>query len=158
MPRAPKRITVEGGASRVVRDRLAALVAAHPRHVLTPRAVLADAESPSSPLHKRFTWDDDKAAARWRLHQARILVASVRVTVTVVGRGPVETRAYISLRDPDGARAYQPRETTAGAVLDAAREDMRQDVLNLVRKWGGLSTIFWQVVDEIRRAVETEAA
>lgn len=48
---------------------------------LTPRIVLEAARDPANPLHAAFDWDDQEAAEKWRLHQARALIRSVRVVV-----------------------------------------------------------------------------
>ena len=44
---------------------------------LTPKAIIAAAESPSHPLHAAFEWDDAKAACRFRKLQARLMIRSV---------------------------------------------------------------------------------
>ena len=48
---------------------------------ITPDIVLAAAQSPDSPLHTAFTWDDGEAAHKHRLAEARDLIRSVRVEV-----------------------------------------------------------------------------
>ena len=45
---------------------------------ITPEAVVATAKSPKSPLHKFFEWDDSLAAQKYRLHQARNLILSIK--------------------------------------------------------------------------------
>jgi hypothetical protein len=52
---------------------------------LTPRAVVADAQKPSSPLHRHggFQWDVHKAAYRHWLDRARTMIASVEIIYTV---------------------------------------------------------------------------
>ena len=46
---------------------------------LTAENVLSAAYREDSALHGAFTWDNDAAAGKWRLHQARNLIRSVRV-------------------------------------------------------------------------------
>lgn len=46
---------------------------------LTPRKVVDEARNESSPLHDYFDWDDSSAGEKYRLWQARQLIASVRV-------------------------------------------------------------------------------
>lgn len=49
---------------------------------LRPSAIVAEAQDPESPLHEYFEWDDRKAAADWRLNQARELIRKVRLVIT----------------------------------------------------------------------------
>lgn len=46
---------------------------------------------PKSELHKCFTWDDTKAAQKWRLQEARMIVANLKL---VVSDGDAETRSF----------------------------------------------------------------
>jgi len=50
---------------------------------LTPERVVEHACEATSPLHEFFEWDDALAAQAHRLQQARSLIRSVRVEVTV---------------------------------------------------------------------------
>lgn len=62
---------------------------------LTPGVVVQDATSSDHPLHPYFTWDDSKAGHRWRLEEARNLIRSVKVVVTVEHK-KIEVPAYVS--------------------------------------------------------------
>lgn len=94
--------------------------------VLTPDGVLRAASSPRSPLHGYFTWADNEAARAWRLHQARNLIASVRVQMV----GPVEpqepVRAWVSVLT-DAGRGYRALESALADPL--AREDLLTSAL-----------------------------
>lgn len=50
---------------------------------LDPQDVVDDARDESSPLHPFFEWDDNQAAAAYRLGQARQLIRRVKIEVTV---------------------------------------------------------------------------
>jgi hypothetical protein len=53
------------------------------RGLLRPEQVVEDARrNPDGPLYSHFTWDDDLAAAQWRMAQARQLIRSITVEVT----------------------------------------------------------------------------
>lgn len=65
--------------------------------VLKPEHVVAAARDPNNPLHKEFTWDNDEAAAAWRLEQARTLIRSVKVVVHTETK-TLRSVAYV--RDP----------------------------------------------------------
>lgn len=76
------------------------------RGVLTPEDVVKDARSESSPLHGHFTWDDSQAAHMQRLHEARVLIRSVRVEVTTTSFG-VATPFYVrDVTQPSGKQGY----------------------------------------------------
>lgn len=91
------------------------------RGELTPAAIVEEAKAPESPLHQYFEWDNDKAAEKWRVQQARVLVCSV-VTVAVDGDETTPVRSFVSVN-----RSYQPLEV----VLSDA--DMREQVVQDVR-------------------------
>ena len=65
---------------------------------LTPPAIVNAARPKKSPLHRYFEWDNSKAAEKWRLQQARLLVCSV-VTVSVDGEETTPVRSFVSLND-----------------------------------------------------------
>ena len=65
---------------------------------LTPENVVLAAESPESPLHQYFTWDNDTAAHKCRLEEARTLIRRVKVIVTVK-KNTVVVPAYV--HDPE---------------------------------------------------------
>lgn len=50
---------------------------------LTPDVVLAHAQAPTHPLHDRFEWDNEKASHQYRIEQARALIRSVQVVITI---------------------------------------------------------------------------
>jgi hypothetical protein len=99
---------------------------------LNPKSVVEAARMKDHPLHSKFTWDDSEAAEKWRLEEARALIASVKVEVEVEERrvvvpgyhrdphaSPAET-AYRSReaiqQDPDDARTVVITEFVAAAA------------------------------------------
>ena len=71
---------------------------------VTPEVVVQDAADPQHPLHSRFTWDDNEAAALYRLIQARRLILNVK---TITPGGVTEVRAFIPVVVSD-RRAHLP--------------------------------------------------
>lgn len=65
--------------------------------MLTEEAVIEAARPKRHPLHNRFTWDDTKAAKRWRIEEARRLIVQVVVTIARPRNRTVSVRAYASL-------------------------------------------------------------
>ena len=65
---------------------------------LEPEVVVQEASSDDSPLHKYFEWDDSVAGQRWRVHQARMMIAlSVEFIPGV--KTSEEVKVFVSLRD-----------------------------------------------------------
>ena len=71
------------------------------RGELTAEAVVEEASSVDSVLHPLFEWDDDEAARRYRLDQARGLIRRVKIT-RVIDNEPVRLRAFLPTRDKAG--------------------------------------------------------
>ncbi len=62
----------------------------------TPREVVEKAKDEQSELHKCFEWDDTIAAEKYRLHQARMLIANIVVEVEQAEGQTTELRLYQS--------------------------------------------------------------
>lgn len=89
--------------------------------MLRANDVVDSAEDPLSPLHDLFEWDDDTAAHKWRLEQARQLIKSVRVFIEPLN---IRVRAYTSLE--------VDRETGSGfrSITEVmAHPELRQQLL-----------------------------
>lgn len=65
--------------------------------VLKAEAVVEAARPPASPLHNSFEWDDNEAAERWRIYQARNLIRVSVEFLNVPGSEPVKVSAFVSL-------------------------------------------------------------
>jgi hypothetical protein len=81
------------------------------RGVLLPEAVVQAARDPRSALHNHFTWNDNEAAEKHRLDEARTLIRSVKVIIQTDSRR-IEAVAYV--RDPAAAgneAGYVPTAT-----------------------------------------------
>lgn len=72
-------MTKDVGLSERALDRLAELQARDPDGLLTPEAVVADAEDKYSPLHRYLPWDDAVAGHQWRLHLARLVIGRAKI-------------------------------------------------------------------------------
>lgn len=64
--------------------------------VIQPHDVVKAASNPKSVLHDMFTWDDSKAAAEYRLYQARQILRTYVVTEQPGTKSTV--RAFVSLK------------------------------------------------------------
>ena len=65
--------------------------------MLAPQDILREASTDRSPLHDWFDWHDEVAGEKWRLHQARLLLNSIRVKVMFEG-GNRSYRKYLNVK------------------------------------------------------------
>lgn len=89
---------------------------------LTPERVVEHAQRQDSPLHEFFEWDDALAAQAHRLQQARSLIRSVRVEVTVEEH-ILSVPRYV--HDPD-------RDDTGGYIETLSIKDDRQIAMRVL--------------------------
>jgi hypothetical protein len=68
--------------------------------LLQPEIVVQEARLKTSPLHRRFTWDDGEAALQYRIWQARQLI---RVSVEILTGTKTAMDVFVSL-SPDRQR------------------------------------------------------
>lgn len=121
---------------------------------LQPHAIVERAKARSSILHKCFTWEDGKAAALWRLEEARSLIRSY--SVVIEQKPPLMTRAYVSLKS---VRAKGGGYTPIQHVLSDAElhqemlRDALEDVAEVERRYGHLQELqpVFVAAREVRR-------
>lgn len=104
----------------IIKDALAEIERACGRS-LRPEDVVNAARDKKHPLHSRFDWDDNAAAHKWRLQQARQIINSVRI-VTHTDSRVIVTPYYV--RDPSAKpdeQGYLSVETLR-TDKDVARE------------------------------------
>lgn len=75
-----------------------------PKEERNAEGLLAVAQSPDSPIHHAFTWDDAEAARLHRLEQARYLLRSVQVRVVEEDRVLTRPAFYSVKIDEDRSR------------------------------------------------------
>ena len=119
--------------------------------LLKPAYVVNAATPEDSVLHGLFTWDDDEAAAQYRLVEAQRII---RVVVTVIKDDKPPVRAYVSLlKDRDEGNGYRH-------IVDVMKcEDDKSDLLKTAmaelqafkRKYALLSELapLFEAMDEI---------
>lgn len=99
--------------------------------VLTCEAVLEAARPKNSPLHDYFTWEDSRAAERYRLIEAGRLIATVRIEYRQKKAAQIiYTPAFIPTgTSSEGKKQYYPVEEVTQndflrekALADARRE------------------------------------
>jgi hypothetical protein len=102
---------------------------------LTPQDVLEEARSTLSPLHGSFDWDDNSAAEKYRLMQARVILLTVRVEYDGERQsGYLNAKVTINDRPVQG---YFPveRVMTDAEIHQAVLDGVVQDLEYLQRKY-----------------------
>jgi hypothetical protein len=109
---------------------------------LTPEAVVNEARSEDSPLHTFFEWDDDIAAEKYRLVQARTLIRIVREEIGEEDDGePKYVRAYVSARHVGREETgyLATREVLQSPVSEAILlRSLKREITGLQKKYGHL--------------------
>ena len=119
------RITNKTANAQIIGTTLAALAVEHHAR-LTPRLFVDAARPLDSPLHPLCEWDDVRCGELYREHQARHVLASIRIVQPPTPSGePRSFHAYVSLTEDVGdetQRAYVPlfRVMNDGDLLQRA--------------------------------------
>jgi 2-methylcitrate dehydratase PrpD len=98
--------------------------------------VVDESRPEAAPLHPVFEWQDEVAAEKYREHQARQVIRSVRVVRSpdlpqATPRKPVV--AFVSVTDQEGQRSYRSMARVLGD------EEMRQQMVDeALRQLSGL--------------------
>jgi len=70
--------------------------------VITPTAVIEEATDPDSPLHDYFDWDNESAAYKWRIDQARRLIREVRIDNGEEGKADISPPVFVHVGTAGG--------------------------------------------------------
>ena len=117
-----------------LRDELKTIYEANGK--LTGAMVVAEATNKHHPLHSRFDWDNKVAGPRWREHQARELIRSVKIKYAV-GNKIESCRFYVSVQGDDGSAYRAAEEVAQDEILTAiVLRDMERDWKQLRSRYG----------------------
>jgi hypothetical protein len=119
---------------------------------LTPENIVAEASKKNSILHTFFEWDNTKAAAQYRLQQARNLINNIEVIVISNGeRRDVGAYEVIS----HGAnRSYKSIEVMTQEDINQVRQNAIADLEHLRNKISFYNQ-FKPVMPHLNRAVKS---
>jgi hypothetical protein len=91
--------------------------------IVQPEQVVDDARPEDSPLHHVFEWDDDVAAEKYRIAQARNIIRSVNIIMAnpMTGQDDAPRLAFVSVSTPfmEGTGYSSTREAFADSELRA---------------------------------------
>lgn len=131
-----------------------------------PQTVLDAAKAKSHPLHPLFDWDVKRAAQKFWLHQARLILGAVTVQVTTQ-EFTYKASAYVSTGQGEGYRSVirlkqDPQAATESLIhcLETAAGHLRR-ALDLAGPLGlkaEIDVLIRQVMDVTRHVPQTEAA
>lgn len=104
-----------------------------------PQQIVDYAKNPSTELHKCFTWDNDLAAEKWRLQEARQVVCSlVIVESNSDGENDTPIRVFHKTDNEDGYKPIQfilHDKDEYRKLLERCEYDLR----NLKKKYQSIS-------------------
>lgn len=120
---------------------------------LTPRAVVDASRPEHAPLHSLFEWDNERAADKWRLDQARQAISSLRVVVRE-GEPPAPAFAYVRPPTVD----EEPPDRSFVSFADVQNnDDLRRDFLRgELRLLDGIlqRSVGYEEMDPLREALK----
>lgn len=126
---------------------------------VTAEKLVQAASDRKHPMHGDFTWDNDEAAHQYRLGQARIIIAHIKVVTSDVSKR-VSTIGYV--RDPNAAKHVQGY--VAVSQLRTEREAAHEALLNeasrlqaQLERMQGIAAAL-DLVDELNAIVESVLA
>lgn len=104
---------------------------------VTRENFLESARSETSEMHKLFEWDDTKAAHQYRLNQASVIIASIRVTVVEKEPEQVKVRLYVQDKETSSGYVNIKRAFTEDDKRKRIIEEAKRDVEWFKNKYQG---------------------
>jgi hypothetical protein len=100
---------------------------------LTPETLVEHSKNKKSPLYKLFEWDNEKAADKWRLQQARMLINNVEVTVISDGK-PVDIGAFEITMNENSEKSYKNVQAMSFNEIEYVRDSTLQTLIQVQKK------------------------
>ena len=72
-----------------------------------PWQIVDYAKNPEAELHKCFTWDNDVAAEKWRLYEARQVVCNLVIVETNSDDEDIQIRAFHKVNNDEGYKSFR---------------------------------------------------
>jgi hypothetical protein len=105
--------------------------------ILKPETVVEDAKDKGSPTHEYFEWNNKKAGEKHRLHQARLLLNSIKVKIIYDDNSEGEIRKFhnvkVKVQSDEKERGYVSLENVVKSK-DFHSQILEQALLEL-RGW-----------------------
>jgi len=96
---------------------------------LRPEDVVEDSKNPLSIFNKYIHWDDESAANKWRIHQARNIINSIRIVIEDIDSKPL-VNAFVNITVLEQGKRYIAVKTAMNnkeyykQLLDEARYEI----------------------------------
>jgi hypothetical protein len=118
---------------------------------ITPENIVAFARDENTELHKCFQWDDEIAAESWRKQQARMVVASLTVTVETKEYG---AQSYRLIEHDNTDKAYKPVVFTVRNEDEYARllSQAKAELASFKKRYKAIRELS-EVIEEIDRVL-----
>ena len=116
--------------------------------IISPNQLVNSAKKKKSPIHDCFTWDDTKAAKKYRIEEAKYLLRTVIVEYIQENK-TYTTRAFVSTNDKE----YQKIESVLAddELVEHLLEQAKKDFLAYKSKYQHLEKlqILWETFEDI---------
>ena len=131
---------------------------AEERKGLQPKDIVEESRDKKALLHPCFDWNDDTAAEKYRIEQAKAIVRSISVTVLDADVPPVRAFLSITEREPDEPgrnRVYMSTRTLMenAETKDEILKQALMELLSFKRKYSHLE-VFSTLFDEVEAIQE----
>jgi hypothetical protein len=128
---------------------------------LTARIVVDEARHPESPLHPCFEWDDVRAGELYREHQARHVIASIRVVHRDSHGEATQERIFVNVTEMvngEEQRAYVPvsRVLSDAELFDQVRRQFAHDLEIFERRYEQFAELSGIAREAKQRALSLE--
>ena len=123
---------------------------------VTREIFLDSARSEKSAMHCLFEWDDAKAAEKYRLQQAQVIICSIQVTVHSEDKPPIITRAFVHDREVSSGYLNIERAMSEEDKRERIIEDARKEALWFKSKYEHLLELA-EVIEAIDAFVKQTA-
>lgn len=119
---------------------------------LTPQNIL-DASRPKNALfHTLFQWDDNVAAEQYRLHQARVILNNIEVTVVSDGQ-PKQISVYEVIKQPSSSQVYKNINSMTVSDIDFIKQKTIKE-LNILKDKLSVYKEFSKVTSSLNQAIQ----
>lgn len=138
--------------SKALRAWLDSIKSANRSGLLKTSEVVKAARDPDSPGHRYFTWDDSKAAAKYRLEEAERLIRRVYLVTDDGTKQP----AFLSLL-PDREKPGGGYRATSEVISSKAlREQLKLTATAELRAWTERYQMLTDLVGPVAKAARIE--
>lgn len=120
---------------------------------LTAELVLQYASDPDSPLHVAFEWDDEEAAHKYRLYQARNLITNLQIVEEEDDEEYVVAPAWVRLKDDEGPHYVDVEKVNDDDDMAFIMGNAIRDLMGWVNRYEALANELPGVFDEIHKAI-----